>query len=146
MKERADAKKLELTEAEQIAQTSTSSGHQRNILTQVRLLQHTQQERYIRKFQTAHFAVINNCSFNMYKKFAEFEKNVHKVDMGIGFLNDKSGQELILFLCNFLLCENVVDSLNDGTRLYFSLLYDGSSSAKTSDLKELYIIKTCNNG
>ena len=82
----------------------------------------------------------------MYKKFAEFEKNAHKVDMGIGFLNDKSCQELILFLSNFLLHENVVNRLNDGTRLYFSLLYDGSSSAKTSDEKELSIIKTCNNG
>ena len=80
----------------------------------------------------------------MYKKFAEFEKNVHKVDMGIGFLNDKSGQELILFLSHFLLRENVVDPLNDGPRLYFSLLYDGSSSVKTFDEKELYIIKTCN--
>ena len=146
LKERADAKKLELTEEEQIAQTSTSSGHQRSILTQVRLLQHTQREQYIRKFQTAHFAVINNCSFNMYKKFAEFKRNVHKVDMGIGFLNDKSGQELILFLSNFLLREGVVDPFNDGTRLYLSLLYDESSSAKTSDEKELYIIKTCNNG
>ena len=90
LKERADAKKLELTEAEQIAQTSTSSGHQRSMLTKVRLLQHTQRELYIRKFQTAHFAVFNNCSFNIYKKFAEFEKNIHKVDKDTGFLNDKS--------------------------------------------------------
>ena len=55
LKERADSKKMELTEAEQIAQTSTVSGHQRSILTQVRLLQHTQREQYIRKFQSAHF-------------------------------------------------------------------------------------------
>ena len=82
----------------------------------------------------------------MYKKFAEFDKNVHEVDMATGFLNVKSGQELILFLSNFLLHENVVDASNDGTRLHFSLLYDGSSSATTSDEKELYIIKTCNNG
>ena len=142
LKERADAKKLERTVAEQIAHASTSSGHQRSILTQVRLLQYT----HIRKCKTAHLAIINNCSFNMHKKFAEFEKNVHKVDMGISFLNDKSGQELILFLSNFLLRENVVDPLNDGTRLYFRLPYDRSSSAKTSDGKELYIIKTCNNG
>ena len=74
------------------------------------------------------------------------KKNVRKVDLGIGFLNDKSGQELILFLSSFLLRKNVVDPLNDGTRLYFCLLYDGASSAKTSDEKELYIINTCNNG
>ena len=51
---------MELTEAEQIAQACTSSGHQTSILTQVRLLQHTQRELYIRKFQNAHFAVIKN--------------------------------------------------------------------------------------
>ena len=76
LKERADTKKLELTQAEQIAQASTSSVHQRSILTQVRLLQHTQREQYIRKFKTAHFEVINNCSFNMYKKF---EKSLKKM-------------------------------------------------------------------
>ena len=146
LKERVDAKKLELSEVEQRAQVSRSSGHQRSILTQVRLLQHTQRGHYIRKFQTAHFAVINNCSFNVYKKFGEFEKNVHKVDMGNGFLNDKSGQKLILFLPNFLLRENVIDPLNDGPRLHFSLLYDESPPAKTSYEKELYIIKSYNNG
>ena len=60
--------------------------------------------------------------------------------MGIGSLNDKSGQELVL--SNFGLHENVVDLLNDDTRLYFSLLYGRSLSAKKSDEKELYIIKT----
>ena len=55
--------------------------------------------------------------------------------MGIGSLNDKSGQELVL--SNFGLHENVVDLLNDDTRLYFSLLYGGSLSAKKSDEKEL---------
>ena len=62
----------------------------------------------------------------MYKRFTEYEKNVHKVSTSIGFMNDNSGQKLILFLSNCLLCENVVDPLNDGTKLCFSLLYDGS--------------------
>ena len=31
------------------------------------------------------------------------------------------------------------------TKLYFSPLYDRLSSVKTSDEKELYITKTCNN-
>ena len=74
LKERADARTLELTEAEQIAQRPTSSDHQRSILTQVSLLQHTHREQYIRKFPTAHLVVANNCSFYMYKKFVEFEK------------------------------------------------------------------------
>ena len=33
-----------------------------------------------------------------------------------------------------------------GDRTYFSLLTDGSSSAKTMDEKELYVIKTCDKG
>ena len=82
----------------------------------------------------------------MYKKFTEYEKNAHKISMGIGFLNDKSGQKLILLLSHFLLCENIVNPLNDGTKLYFSLLYDESSSAKTSDEKELHITTTRING
>ena len=33
-----------------------------------------------------------------------------------------------------------------GEREYFSILFDGSSSAKTMDEKEVYVIKTCNQG
>ena len=36
--------------------------------------------------------------------------------------------------------------MNESRRHYFSLFYDGSSSAKTNDEKELYLIKTCKNG
>ena len=31
-------------------------------------------------------------------------------------------------------------------RLYFSILFDGSTSAKTMDEKEVYVIKTCDQG
>ena len=53
----------------------------------------------------------------MYKIFTKYKKNVDKVRMGIGFLNDKSGQKLNLFLSNSLLCKNIVDPLNDGKKL-----------------------------
>ena len=36
--------------------------------------------------------------------------------------------------------------LNKGKKLYFRLLYDGSSPTKINYKKELYIIKTCRNG
>ena len=41
--------------------------------------------------------------------------------------------------------ENIIEPLNSGDRTYFSLLTDGSSSAKTMDKKELYVIKIRSN-
>ena len=81
----------------------------------------------------------------MYNKLAMFEKGTHKVNLGSSFLSDKSAREMALYLSSFLLRENVVKPLNEGRKLYFSLLHDGSSSAEINDEKELYIIKTCRN-
>ena len=52
----------------------------------------------------------------------------------------------IIIYFNSLLRENVVKPLKEGRKLYFSLLYNDSSSPKINDEKELYIIKTCRNG
>ena len=147
LKERAEEKSesLQLTEAETIA-AAAQRDNQQSILTKVRELQNNQRDQLLKKFQLAHFVVLHNKSFNMYQNFVNFEKDIHKVDVGNGFLNNKSGQEITIFLSNSLLRENVVKPLNEGRRLYFSLLYDGSSSAKTNDEKELYVIKTCNKG
>ena len=49
---------------------------------------------------------------------------------------------MLVHLLKSLLQRNVIDPLNTGARLYFSLLYDGSLSAKTNNEKELYLIKT----
>ena len=77
----------------------------------------------------------------MYNKIDLFEKETHKVNLGRSFLSDKSARKMT-YLSNSLLRENVVKPLNEGRKLYFSLLYDGSSSTKINDEKELYIIKT----
>ena len=42
--------------------------------------------------------------------------------------------------------ENITEPLNNKERLYYSLLFEGSSNAKTNDEKELYVIKTCDGG
>ena len=78
----------------------------------------------------------------MYNKIGLFEKETHKVNLGRSFLSDKSAREMT-YLSNSLLRENFIKPLNEGRKLYFSLLYDGSSSTKINDEKELYIIKTC---
>ena len=51
-----------------------------------------------------------------------------------------------MFLSKSIVAENITDPLNSELRIYFSLLFDGSSSAKTMDEKELYVVKTYDNG
>ena len=99
----------------------------------------------MKKFQLLHFTVSQNLSFCMYNKLAMFEKDTHKVNPGSSFLSDKSAREMALYLLNSILSEDVVKPLNEGRKLYFSSLYDGSSSSKINDGKELYIIKICRN-
>ena len=133
------------TEAERLA-AATSVPSEESILVHVRQLNQNQREQLLKKFQLAHFVVIRNLSFNMYHHIAVFEKEHHKVDLGNAYTSNKSGREIAIFLSNSLLKYNVVKPLNDKRQLYFSLLYDGSSSAKTNDEKKLYVIKTCKNG
>ena len=53
---------------------------------------------------------------------------------------------MIIYLANSCFRENVVKPLNSKRRKFFSILCDGSLSAKTNSEKELYLIKTCKNG
>ena len=64
-----------------------------------------------------------------------FEKEFHKVDLGNEFLMNKSGREMTLYLSNSLFWDNVVNPLNNQRWLYFSFLYDSSSSSKVNDEK-----------
>ena len=53
---------------------------------------------------------------------------------------------MVILLSKSIITENITDPLNSGSKIYFSLLFDGSFSGKTMDEKEFYIIKTCDNG
>ena len=57
-----------------------------------------------------------------------------------------SAKEIVLYLSKSVIEENVTIPLNEWKRLYYSVLFDGSSSAKTNDEKEVYVIKTCKGG
>ena len=72
-----------------------------------------------------------------------FQKDMYHVDVGTGYLSDVAAKEMIMYLSKSIVAENITDPLHSGERLYFSLLFDGSSNAKTIDEKELYLIKTC---
>ena len=100
----------------------------------------------VRKFQLAHFLIVNNKSFNFYKDLVHFTKEFYNVDVGSGYLQNVSAKEMVLYLSKSIVEENIAIPLNERKRLYFSMLFDGSSNAKTMDEKEVYVIKTCENG
>ncbi|XP_071958585.1 uncharacterized protein [Antedon mediterranea] len=103
------------------------------------LKQHNQLQK---KFQLAHFLVGNAKSFKFYADMAEFEKKYHGVDLGTGYINDKSCREIVFYISESLKLEKITEPLNNNKANYYSILNDGSSSAKTMDEKELFLIKT----
>ena len=93
-----------------------------------------------------HFLTVHNKSFHFYQELAHFEKDYHNVQLGSGYLSKDAAQEILQYISNSILEEKVTLLLNSGKCCYFSLLFGGSSSAKTMDEKEVYVIKTCANG
>lgn len=57
-----------------------------------------------------------------------------------------AGIEMIDYLSKSSRIKNITEPINAGKIRYYSLMNDGSSSAKTSDEKELYLIKTAQSG
>ena len=57
-----------------------------------------------------------------------------------------AGIEIIDYLSKSSRIKNVTEPLNTGNIRYYSVMNDGSSSAKTSDEKELFLIKTADSG
>ena len=102
----------QITEAEKLALTITAlSSFEMNILTNFQQLNLRQGEQLLKIFQLSHFVVQNNLTFMEYEKFTHFEKEFHKADLCVGFLNDKSCHEIIIFLSNSTIRENVVKPL-----------------------------------
>ena len=75
-----------------------------------------------------------------------FEKEFHNVDLGNGYLNDKSCAEIVKYISLSNGMKNFTKLLNSNTLNYYSVLFDGGSSAKCVDEKELFLIKTCEDG
>ena len=53
---------------------------------------------------------------------------------------------MLTYLSRLIITNNITKPLNDGTIPYYSIHNDSSSSAKTMDKKELFIIKTAHKG
>ena len=138
--------KTKATSGQQIATISSSRNQEKTIVEHARILSKTEKAQLIQKFQLVHFLTVNNKSLNFYRELVCFEKEVYKVDVGTGYLNKTAAQEILLFLSRSMITENIAESLNSGDRTYFSLLTDSSSSAKTMNEKEPYVIKTRDKG
>ena len=125
---------------------SISRPTQSTIQTMFRKLTVINKQQLLKKFQLAHFIGVHALSNSMYEHISKFEKEIHRVDLGGGYLTRGACTEIIHFLAKNELNKNITEPLNSGKRHYYSLLSDGSSNAKTMDEKELVLIKTCNEG
>ena len=103
-------------------------------------------DQLVMKFQLAHFVAVNGKPFKFYEDFAKFEKDIHEVNLGSSFLNDTDCRELLQYLTKSIISSNITTLLSNSLMQYYSVHNDGSSSAKTMDEKELYIIKTAHKG
>lgn len=66
----------------------------------------------LKKIQLAHFIGIRCLPATTYEYFAEFEKIVHNVDLGGGYLNRVSFTEIISFLAKDILIKNITRPFN----------------------------------
>ena len=66
------------------------------------------------------------------------KKTIHQVDLGSAYLDDKAGDEITKFLSHSILYKNITEPLNSNLIHYYSIMFDGSSSAETADEKEVF--------
>ena len=125
---------------------STSGPKQTTISSHHKKMSKCKHKQLIKKFQLVHMANVNALSFNMYSTLANFERDVHKVDIGTAYTDHKSGPEILHFLLLSNCMQKITSPLNEDDLMCYSVLFDGSSNAKTNNKKELFLIKTCGKG
>ena len=99
-----------------------------------------------KKIQSAHFIVSHGKGFNFYSKLAHFEKTYHDVDLGDSYVSDTACAEMVKYISKSMKVKNITEPLNNEESSYYSVMNDGSSSAKTMDKKKLFLIKTAPSG
>ena len=80
------------------------------------------------------------------KRLPHSKKNYHNVDLGSSYLTDKAGTKIMKYLSLSKRFKKITQPLNENIVNYYSILFDGASSAKCVDEKELFIMKTCVQG
>ena len=130
----------------QVFENKQDVSRQTTLPEHIRKINATQRAQLEKKFQLVHHLILKCKPFKDYESFAQFEKNVHGVDIGNTYLTQHAAKFMTTCIAKEIRNDEVTQPLNSGERRYFSLFYDGSSSAKTMDEKEVYVIKTCKNG
>ena len=67
-------------------------------------------------------------------------------DLGNSYTSNNSAAEIVHYLSKSNLIKNISEPINSNTVKYYSIMNDGSSSAKTMDEKELFVMKTASTG
>ena len=137
---------LSSTQASSSQHEPTGTPRQTTILPYIRRLNQLQTQQLTRKFQIAHHVAVSAKSFASYETTVKFDKNVLGVDLGSAYTNRKAGAEMIEYLSKSSRIQQITDPLNSGAVSYYSVLNDGSSSAKTMDEKELFVMRTAHEG
>ena len=125
---------------------SPSGPKQTTLSSHLKKVSECEHKQLIKKFQLVHMTTVNALSFNMYSTLANFERDVHKVDIGTAYTDRKSGLEILHFLLLSNCMQKITSPLNEDELMCYSVLFDGSSNAKTNNKKELFLIKTCGKG
>ena len=94
------------------------------------------------KFQLAHFICTTGKSFKSNETFGTFEKNDHNVGLGSSYFTDKADIEIMKYISLSQRLIKTTQPLNENIVNYYSILFDGASTAKCVDEKELFIMKT----
>lgn len=142
----AQSSSSEDTESQTTSSSCSGTPKQALLRPMLQKMNAAQRQQLGRKFQLAHFTSSNAKSFKAYADFAAFEKKYHNVDLGAGYMTDKAGAEIVKYISISQRMTNITEPLNNDVLHYYSVLFDGASSAKCVDEKELFVIKTCVEG
>jgi hypothetical protein len=96
--------------------------------------------------QIAHYTAVNAKSYRFYESLAKFSKETLSVNVGNGYLNNKAAVEMVSFLNKSIRVKSITEPINSGEIRYYSVFNDGSSSAKTMNEKELFLMKSAPTG
>ena len=143
-----DEKLSQCTSANACSTLGTASGapKQSTLLPYLQKLSARQRLQLTNKFQLAHFLIGKNKSFKFYGEMLSFEKSVHHVDLGSSYNSDRAAKEIVSYISKSIVMTEITEPLNNNAINYYSILNDGSSSAKTTDEKEIFLIKTAAKG
>ena len=86
-------------------QSLEAASGQTSIVNCVRRMNQKLKNKLVMKFQLAHFTAIHGKPFKLYLDRANFEKDVHNVDLGNSYMTDTSCREMLHFLSKSIVME-----------------------------------------